>query len=211
MLPKHHRTSQSRYDEHEPKPRPRPNIPTKQYLRARYYDPATGRFNRLDPFAGNNQDPQSLHKYLYAHANPVMGVDPSGREFSLAGLGQSIGIGATLGGIGGAAIGRVHGGIKGGFQGAATGAFNGLLSGAAIGAFIGGGGYALGSYFISLGVPVAEAYGAATSVASTPFRGGALVSFFHPGFISRLSTSLPFGSEVNRKYVEFKRSLLAGY
>ena len=28
------------------------------YLRARYYDPATGRFNRLDPFAGNNQDPR---------------------------------------------------------------------------------------------------------------------------------------------------------
>ncbi len=49
-----------------------------QYLRARYYDPSTGRFNRVDPFAGNTQDPQSLHKYAYAHANPVMGVDPSG-------------------------------------------------------------------------------------------------------------------------------------
>ena len=50
-----------------------------QYLRARYYDPANGRFNRLDPFAGNNSDPQSLHKYLYAHANPVMNTDPTGR------------------------------------------------------------------------------------------------------------------------------------
>ncbi|MGD9723617.1 MAG: putative Ig domain-containing protein [Pirellulales bacterium] len=49
-----------------------------QYLRARYYDPTTGRFNRLDPFAGDTQDPISLHKYLYTHANPVMGVDPSG-------------------------------------------------------------------------------------------------------------------------------------
>jgi RHS repeat-associated protein len=49
-----------------------------QYLRARYYDPATGRFNRLDPFFGNAIDPQSFHKYLYTHADPVNGIDPSG-------------------------------------------------------------------------------------------------------------------------------------
>ena len=52
-----------------------------QYLRARYYNPATGRFNRLDPFSGDMQDPQSLHKYLYCHADPVMGLDPSGLFF----------------------------------------------------------------------------------------------------------------------------------
>ena len=49
-----------------------------QYLRARFYDPANGRFNRLDPFAGNMQDPQSLHKYAYVHADPIQGVDPTG-------------------------------------------------------------------------------------------------------------------------------------
>ena len=48
------------------------------YNRARWYNPAVGRFNRLDPFAGANRDPQSLHKYLYAHCNPVNGLDPSG-------------------------------------------------------------------------------------------------------------------------------------
>jgi RES domain-containing protein len=48
------------------------------YLRARWYDQQTGRFNRMDPFAGNNQDPQSLHKYLYAHSNPVNVTDKSG-------------------------------------------------------------------------------------------------------------------------------------
>jgi RHS repeat-associated protein len=49
------------------------------YLRARWYNPTTGRFNRIDPFAGNTHDPQSLHKYLYAHCSPIMNVDPSGR------------------------------------------------------------------------------------------------------------------------------------
>ncbi len=53
--------------------RPRCPIPPR-----RWYNPSTGRFNRLDPFAGNASDPQSLHKYLYVHANPVMNVDPLG-------------------------------------------------------------------------------------------------------------------------------------
>jgi len=57
------------------------------YLRARWYSPATGRFNRMDPFAGNSQNPQSLHKYNYVHNNPVNNIDPTGMfEFSLAGL-----------------------------------------------------------------------------------------------------------------------------
>ncbi len=62
-----------------------------QYLRARFYSPTTGRFNRLDPFAGNMQDPQSLHKYAYVHGDPVSGVDPSGEFF------MGIAIGALLG------------------------------------------------------------------------------------------------------------------
>ena len=49
-----------------------------QYLRARFYNPANGRFNRLDPFAGNMRDPQSLHKYAYVHGDPIGLVDPSG-------------------------------------------------------------------------------------------------------------------------------------
>jgi hypothetical protein len=34
----------------------------------------------MDPFTGNNQDPQSLHKYLYAHCNPINNIDPSGEQ-----------------------------------------------------------------------------------------------------------------------------------
>ncbi len=48
------------------------------YLRARYYNPLNGRFNKFDPYAGNTQDPQSLHKYLYVHNNPINAIDPSG-------------------------------------------------------------------------------------------------------------------------------------
>jgi len=64
------------------------------YLRARYYDPLNGRFNRMDPFAGNNQDPQSLHKYLYVHNNPVNGIDPSG-EFTITNVTVSMAITAA--------------------------------------------------------------------------------------------------------------------
>ena len=49
-----------------------------QYLRARFYDAGTGRFNRVDPFAGNVGNPISLHKYTYSHNNPVNQYDPSG-------------------------------------------------------------------------------------------------------------------------------------
>jgi len=47
-------------------------------LRARYYDPANGRFNQRDAFAGNHDDPQSLHKYAYANCEPIERSDPSG-------------------------------------------------------------------------------------------------------------------------------------
>jgi len=53
------------------------------YLRARYYDPDTGRFISRDPFDGNMRDPVSLHRYLYANMNPVTYYDPTGR-FSIA-------------------------------------------------------------------------------------------------------------------------------
>jgi RHS repeat-associated protein len=49
------------------------------YLRARYYNPATGRFLSRDPLDGNAIDPASLHKYLYANGDPVNGIDPMGR------------------------------------------------------------------------------------------------------------------------------------
>jgi len=48
------------------------------YLRARWYNPYAGLFNRTDPFSGDTEDPQSLHKYLYCYANPINAADLSG-------------------------------------------------------------------------------------------------------------------------------------
>jgi|CXWL01.1.fsa_nt_gi RHS repeat-associated protein len=48
------------------------------YLRARYLNPDKGRFLTQDSYFGNNLEPISQNKYLYASANPVNLIDPSG-------------------------------------------------------------------------------------------------------------------------------------
>lgn len=71
------------------------------YAGARYYDPSIGRFISADPFPGFADVPASLNKYLYAHGNPTVYVDPDGRlaivPILLAGaLGAEIGFFADL-------------------------------------------------------------------------------------------------------------------
>lgn len=48
------------------------------YLRQRYYDTQVGRFTRSDSYEGEQWKPLTLHKYIYTHADPVNGIDPSG-------------------------------------------------------------------------------------------------------------------------------------
>lgn len=93
----------------------------------------------MDPFAGDSQDPQSLHKYLYVHGDPIQGVDPSGLQFSVAGLGVSISIGATLGGT--------LGGIDAALGGQSV--VVGVAQGAAFGAALGAAAYAFPAVFAS--------------------------------------------------------------
>ena len=113
------------------------------YLRARYYDPKVGRFNRLDPFFGNLSDPQSLHKYTYCHGDPVNCVDPSGMFLALVSVGASTILNTTLRGLtAGAIVGAFSGGgiafVSGGtwqdmVAGVALGAVYGAFLGTAIG------------------------------------------------------------------------------
>jgi len=65
------------------------------YLRARYYKPDMGRFWTMDTYEGEQEDPLSLHKYLYAQDDPVMGTDPSGND-DLISLSIDEGISASL-------------------------------------------------------------------------------------------------------------------
>lgn len=48
------------------------------FYRCRWYDPHIGRFTSMDEFEGSTADPNTLHKYLYANANPVINSDPTG-------------------------------------------------------------------------------------------------------------------------------------
>jgi RHS repeat-associated protein len=48
------------------------------YNRARYYDQRQGRFWTMDTFEGDLESPLSLHRYVFASADPADRVDPSG-------------------------------------------------------------------------------------------------------------------------------------
>ena len=58
-------------------------------LRARNYDPSVGRFLGRDPETGRPSDPRSQHPFLYAHADPINLIDPTGR-FSMIELSVSL-------------------------------------------------------------------------------------------------------------------------
>jgi RHS repeat-associated protein len=47
-------------------------------LRARYYDPGTGRFISRDTWGGDYNNPVTLGKWVYANGNPIIYIDPSG-------------------------------------------------------------------------------------------------------------------------------------
>ena len=109
-------------------------------------NPGTGTFISMDSYQGSLYDPISLHKYLYANANPVTYTDPSG-YFSLpelsAGMTMSqvlssswkfIGLNTLIGSLTGAAVGAVDS-ILGGnnFSTVLQDAFKGLWQGALFG------------------------------------------------------------------------------
>jgi hypothetical protein len=48
------------------------------YLRARYYNPADGRFQSRDTWSGDVNRPLSLNRWMYVEGNPVNYMDPTG-------------------------------------------------------------------------------------------------------------------------------------
>jgi hypothetical protein len=103
-------------------------------LRARFYDPAVGRFNQRDSLSGSAFDPQSLHKYLYASCDPVNRIDPSGH----ADLVDILITSAIIGGLAGMIVGGIRGGVRGAIIGLITGAIMApLMTLATIGGGIG--------------------------------------------------------------------------
>ena len=51
-----------------------------KFMRARYYDDATGRFLNKDLMRGSIARPQSLNRYAYGLNNPVNRIDPRGLQ-----------------------------------------------------------------------------------------------------------------------------------
>jgi RHS repeat-associated protein len=50
------------------------------YMRARWYDPAVGRFLSRDPLKGKPQNPVTLNAYMYAAGDPIAFTDPTGLD-----------------------------------------------------------------------------------------------------------------------------------
>ena len=92
------------------------------YMRARNYDPATGTFTQQDRYAINPGDLANANLYLYAGADAVNIVDPSGHA-SIVEVTVSLAINASL---------------TGAVTGAVIGAGNGLLSVENGGSFLAG-------------------------------------------------------------------------
>ena len=58
--------------------------------RARWMNPNTGRFQTMDTFEGNDEEPPTLHKYLYCGDNPVNNVDLTGNDFETMAVGDML-------------------------------------------------------------------------------------------------------------------------
>ena len=67
------------------------------YLRARTYNPATGRFLQQDPVLGTPNQLRTLHNYAYAFNNPVNYIDPSGQQPPMQRSANTAPVGPCLG------------------------------------------------------------------------------------------------------------------
>ena len=117
-------------------------------MRARWYSAANARWERLDPFNGNPHDPFSFNKYGFVHGNPVMGADPTGELFGLAGIslggfaqisGRVVAYKAAVGAIAGGALSAISESLANdrSLSSIAGGALQGVVAGLIFGAMAG--------------------------------------------------------------------------
>ena len=119
------------------------------FMRARYYSCADGRFILTDPLGVNGGN---TNLYVYSFNNPNSFIDPSGnlsimavlqtaitaRDGAYTSINSGAGIGGTIGGAAGAVTGTAVGGAVGGAVGRVAGATIGGAIGGPIGAYVGG-------------------------------------------------------------------------
>lgn len=65
------------------------------YMQARYYDPATGQFLSTDPKDVAAGSTFKFSRYAYANNNPIVNIDPDGRETGIAYHSEFVAMGAT--------------------------------------------------------------------------------------------------------------------
>jgi RHS repeat-associated protein len=54
------------------------------YMQARYYDPVTARFLSIDPVRPAAGNTFNFNRYSYVNNNPIVNIDPDGREIGVA-------------------------------------------------------------------------------------------------------------------------------
>jgi hypothetical protein len=59
--------------------------------------PMISTFSQTDTFQGDVTEPQSLHKYAYVHGDPIQGIDPTGKFFTVALIGLLSGAATATG------------------------------------------------------------------------------------------------------------------
>jgi RHS repeat-associated protein len=123
------------------------------YMRARYYDPQTGRFISQDPLGFDGGD---VNLYIYAKNNPIVYMDPSGEINIWGGV-----VGGIVGGAGG-----VLGAMSSG-DFSASNLLKGFAGGAA-GGFLGG----MFDVSVGVGAGVGAAIAAGTAAAMGENLGG---------------------------------------
>jgi RHS repeat-associated protein len=65
------------------------------YMQARYYDPTSGRFLSIDPKDPTAGNTFQFGRYTYANNNPIVNIDPDGRETGIAYHSEFVAMGAT--------------------------------------------------------------------------------------------------------------------